>query len=122
MIGALLVSGCAHTHYYADKEGNKELAGLPIIWIDKEGNRQEAYVSTCSGFGTASFELERTSDGGFTKFSNNLDSTAAAQIAGSILDKAFEAGKTAARAEMREKALRNPDPERRRAILESLDL
>ena len=94
-----LLSGCAHTHYYADDEGKTELPGLPFTWVDKDGNPRQAYVSTCTGFGKASFEIQRTEAGGYLRFSQNLDSTAAAELAGSLADKAFEAGKKAGAAE-----------------------
>jgi hypothetical protein len=76
-----LLSGCAHTHYYADDEGKTELPGLPFTWVDKDGKPRQAYVSTCTGFGEASFEIQRTETGGYVRFSQNLDSTAAAALA-----------------------------------------
>jgi hypothetical protein len=113
----ITLAGCAHTHYYTvDMEGKKELPGMPFLWKDSHGALHDGYVSTCSGFGTASFEIERSETTGiYTKFSNNLDSTAAAQLAGGLIDHAFELGKSAGAAE--EKAKTTKEVEQNRAKL-----
>jgi hypothetical protein len=92
LAAAVVLAGCARTRYYADAEGKTELPGLPFTWIDKDGQPRQAYASATTGFGTASFEIHRTEAGGYTRFSQNLDSTAAAELAGSIVDRAFDAG------------------------------
>jgi hypothetical protein len=87
-----LLAGCARTRFYADADGRTELPGLPFTWVDGEGKPHLAYVSTSTGFGKASFEVYRAESGGYTRFASNLDSTAAADLAGGIIDRAFDAG------------------------------
>lgn len=96
------LAGCAHTVFY---DSNKEeLPGLPFLYHDGQSTKL-IYVNTSTGFGTASFAVERDTIGGYTQFSTNLDSTAAAQIAGNVIDKAFEAGKKAMAAEVKSAVL-----------------
>lgn len=116
---AVWASGCAVAHYY-DEEG-KDLPGMPFVWKDQYGKAHLAYVKTSTGLGQATFTLERTETGGYTRFTNNLDSTAVSEMAGSAFEAAFEAGKIAARAEIQERILRLEDDAARRALQRALE-
>jgi hypothetical protein len=117
-LGIASACGCAHTEFYG-ADGSR-LKGLPFVYVDEAGSKHLAFVSTSTGFGTAAFAVDRTQDGGYTKFSTNLNSTAAAELAGGALDQAFDLGKKAALLELQERALRLPadDPARERILRE----
>jgi len=88
VLTSLLVAGCARTTFH-DSKGDC-LPGLPFLWVDADGKKHLAYVQSTTGFGTASFEVQADGlGGGYTKVSTNLDSTAAAELTGGLLDKAF---------------------------------
>ena len=114
-----LLAGCASAHYY-DENGD-ELPGLPFVWKDAEGEPHLAYVGTSPGLGEATFTVERNESGGYTKYTNNLDSAGAARVTGDIIERAFEAGRRTAWAEMRARILELEDPETRDTLLRHLD-
>ena len=116
---AIWASGCAVAHYY-DEEGN-DLPGMPFVWKDQLGKAHLAYVATSTGLGQATFTLERTETGGYTRFTNNLDSTAGSEMAGNAIQSAFEAGRLAARAEIRERLEQLPDDAAKRALQRALE-
>ena len=116
---AVWASGCAVAHYY-DEEG-KDLPGMPFTWKDQYGKAHLAYVKTSTGLGQATFTLERTESGGYTRFTNNLDSTAVTETAGVALESAFEAGRMAARAEIRERVMQLEDDAAKRALQRALE-
>lgn len=115
----IFFAGCATTYYY--DENGKELVGLPFVWKDEKGKARLAYVKTSTGFGQATFTLERNEAGGYTRVTSNLDSTAAAQLTGDVLDRAFEAGKRAARIEMRERISNMDDASTKSTLLKKLE-
>jgi len=117
-LGSILVAGCATTYYY--DENGRELPGLPFVWKDEKGISHLAYVKVSTGFGQATFTLERSEAGGYTRFTSNLDSTAAAHLTGDVLDKAFEAGKRAARLELRERISNIEDSSAKTTLLKRL--
>ena len=94
---------------------------MPFVWKDPQGKAHLAYVKTSTGFGQATFTLERTETGGYTRFTNNLDSTAVSEMAGDAFQSAFEAGRLAARAEIRERVLELQDDAARRALQRALE-
>jgi hypothetical protein len=116
---AFALWGCATAHFY-DERG-KELPGLPFVWKDAEGQPHNAYVKASTGFGAATFSVDRSESGGYTKFSNNLDSTGVADLSATLLEEAFEAGKRAAWEELRSRIERLEDPSRRDLLLGELD-
>jgi len=119
ILGSILVSGCATADYY-DELGN-ELPGLPFVWKDAEGKPHLAYVRTSTGFGEATFTVERSEAGGYTRFTNNLDSTALAESTGDVIEKAFLAGKQAAKAELKARISTMEDAATRSQLLRKLD-
>jgi hypothetical protein len=116
---SMSVSGCATAKFY-DQKG-EELPGLPFVYKDHQGLPHLAYVKTTSGFGEATFSIDRNESGGYTKFSNNLDSTAAAQLTGDVVSKAFEAGRKAGRAELEARIRKLEDRTVRDALLRDLE-
>ena len=114
----LVASGCAVTRFY-DERG-RELPGLPFVWKDSAGRPHLAYAEASTGLGEASFTVERSERGGYTRFSSNLDSSAGTQLAGDAIEWAFEAGKLAARAELRSRVEQMPDGREKRALLKDL--
>ena len=119
ILGSILVSGCAAANYY-DELGN-ELPGLPFVWKDAEGKPHLAYVRTSTGLGEATFTVERNEAGGYTRFTNNLDSTAVGQATGEVIEKAFLAGKMAAKAEFKARISAMEDAATRSQLLRKLD-
>ena len=115
----ILLAGCATTYYF--DENGKELAGLPFVWKDANGKAHLAYVKTSTGFGQATFTMERAEAGGYTKFASNLDSTGAAQLTADVLDRAFEAGMRAARLELRERISNLEDANAKGSLLKKLE-
>jgi hypothetical protein len=119
---SLVASGCAHTDYY-DADG-KELKGLPVVYRDAAGGAHLVYVTTSTGFGQSSFTVTRDEAGGYTEFTTNLDSTAAATLTGGLIDKisdvAFSAGKKAAAAEMSSELQELPNSPQKQKALEHL--
>lgn len=131
LLGAAVVAfasaGCATARFY--DESGQELPGLPFVWKDAEGRSHLAYVRASTGLGSAAFSLKRQEGGGYTEFTNNLDSKGATQIASEILDQVFQAGvregraqQTAElRAQLEKRALRTEDPAVKKALLEAMD-
>jgi hypothetical protein len=119
VLAAFWMSGCATAKFY-DQKGD-ELPGLPFVYKDHEGQPHLAYVKTTTGFGEATFSVERSEAGGYTKFSNNLDSTGTAQLTSDVISKAFDAGRMAARAELKAKILKLEDRATRETLLRDLD-
>ncbi len=122
----LACAGCATARFY--DENGRPLPGLPFVWKDAEGRSHLSYVRASTGFGSAAFSLKRQESGGYTEFTNNLDSKGATQIAGDILDRVFAAGVREGRAQtallkarLTERALRMEDAAARKAILEELE-
>lgn len=118
-IAGLVLAGCATARFYDEK--GERLPGLPFVWKDAEGRSHLAYVRSSTGFGSAAFSLERKEDGGYVKFSNDLDSRGATQITGDLLDRVFEAGVREGRAQIRERILRMEDAAARGALLRELE-
>jgi hypothetical protein len=114
-----VAGGCASAYYF-DDQGN-ELPGLPFVWNDAEGKPHLGYVRTSSGLGEATFSLKREEAGGYTTFSNNLDSTGVSELSGEVLKSAFEAGKRAAWVEIRQRLLDMDDTTPRDALLRGLE-
>lgn len=104
------LAGCAYTEYLDGTAPivDHKLPGLPVVYKDAENKSRLAYIKVHSGFGTASFTVKTREGGGIEEFTNNLDSTAAAQLAGNVIDKAWEAATKSAKvksAEAAEKAI-----------------
>ena len=100
----LLLWSCASTSYY--DANSKALPGLPFVYRDPAtGQNKLGYVQTRTGFGTASFTVKMSDSAGYyTEFTNNLDSTATAELAGGVIDKiaAMAEQNAVLRSEMRE--------------------
>ena len=115
----LTLSGCA-TACYFDARGNR-LPGLPFVWKDHKGKAHLAYVRTTSGFGQATFTVDRGESGGYTKFATNVDSSAGADLAGTALDRAVDVGRRAAWADLRSRALQLEEGREKRELLRRLE-